>query len=443
MKAEGIEYDERMELLEEVTYPQPLGEPLLRGAAASTARPTRGCASPTSRPKSVVRDMYEQGRTFTEFVAHYGLARSEGLVLRYLSDAYRALRQTVPEQVKTDELDEIVEWLGETVRQTDSSLLDEWEALTDPESVDRAAAAAAAGEPPPPPRPITGNERAFTVMVRNAMFQKVQLAARDRFDELGAARRRRGRAHRPAGRPAMTAAAWEEALGAYWDEHESIGTGPQARSPQLLMIDREPRRAAHLDGPPDRRRPRGPPRLRDRRDGRPRRLGRRRRAGDPHRVVRAGRHPAGGCPMTAGRSVHRPPPSVTRRRRHRCPAGRSTSSRDRPGPRGSRTSRSCRSRCANRRRARSSCATRGCPSIRRCGCDLVRAAPLATCPGSRSAPRSAASPSVRSWRPTPTASGPGTSYDTAVAGVSSPWSKPVVPPPARPRRWRRHGSTRP
>ena len=72
------------------------------------------------------------GRTFTEFVAHYGLARSEGLVLRYLSNAYRALRQTVPEEAKTDELDDIIEWLGETVRQTDSSLLDEWEALTDP-----------------------------------------------------------------------------------------------------------------------------------------------------------------------------------------------------------------------------------------------------------------------------------------------------------------------
>ena len=83
-------------------------------------------------PKSVVRDMYEWGRTFTEFVAYYGVARSEGLVLRYLSDAYRALRQTVPERVKTDELDDIIEWLGETVRQTDSSLLDEWEALTDP-----------------------------------------------------------------------------------------------------------------------------------------------------------------------------------------------------------------------------------------------------------------------------------------------------------------------
>ena len=123
----------------------------------------------------------EAGRTFTETVSFYGLERSEGLLLRYLSDTYRALRQTVPEQVKTDELDDIVDWLGETVRQTDSSLIDEWEALTDPQSVAKAAAAMAAGEVLPPPRPITANERTFRVMVRNAMFQKVQLAARDHF----------------------------------------------------------------------------------------------------------------------------------------------------------------------------------------------------------------------------------------------------------------------
>jgi hypothetical protein len=132
----------------------------------------------------------------------------------------------------------MIEWLGETVRQTDSSLLDEWEALTDPDSVDRAAAAAAAGEPAPPPRPITGNTRAFTVMVRNAMFQKVQLAARDRFGDLAQLETATAALTDPPGRVTMTAAAWEEALGAYWDEYESIGTGPDARSPQLLMIDR-------------------------------------------------------------------------------------------------------------------------------------------------------------------------------------------------------------
>ena len=230
MKADGIEYDERMALLEEVTYPKPLEESLQH--AFHRYRENHPWVLETDlSPKSVVRDMYESGRSFTEFIAYYGVARSEGLVLRYMTDTYRTLRQTVPEWVKTDEFDDLVEWLGETVRQIDSSLLDEWEALTDPESVERAAAAAAAGEALAPPRPITGNERAFRVMVRNAMFQKVQLAARDRYAELGQLE--------GAAKAVMNAGAWEAALGDYWDEHETIDTGPAARSPELLMIERE------------------------------------------------------------------------------------------------------------------------------------------------------------------------------------------------------------
>ena len=83
-------------------------------------------------PKSVVRDMYERALTFTEFVAFYGLSRSEGLVLRYLADAYKALRQTVPDEAKTEDLTDLIEWLGEIVRQVDSSLIDEWERLRNP-----------------------------------------------------------------------------------------------------------------------------------------------------------------------------------------------------------------------------------------------------------------------------------------------------------------------
>ncbi len=239
MKAEGIEYEERMELLEEVTHPRPLAEPLEQ--ALRLYRETHPWVLESGlSPKSVVRDMYESGRTFTEFIAYYGVARSEGLVLRYLSDAFRALRQTVPERVRTDELDDVTEWLGETVRQIDSSLLDEWETLADPDAIARKTAALASGEPPPPPRPITANARAFRVMVRNALFQKVQLAARDRFADLADLESAAAALSTTPGRVAMTAAVWEERLGAYWDEHETIGSGPAARAPELLMIDPSP-----------------------------------------------------------------------------------------------------------------------------------------------------------------------------------------------------------
>jgi len=239
MKADGIEYEERMALLEEVTYPKPLAEPLEH--ALRLYRETHPWVLESDlSPKSVVRDMYESGRSFSEYVAFYGVARSEGLVLRYLSDTYRALRQTVPERVKTDELDDLVEWLGETVRQIDSSLLDEWEALTDPEAIERAAAAAAAGGAPSSPRPITGNERAFRVMVRNAMFQRVRLAARDDFAALAQLEAAAAELSGTRTKIAMNAAAWEAALGTYWDEHGTLDDGPSARAPELLMIEPAP-----------------------------------------------------------------------------------------------------------------------------------------------------------------------------------------------------------
>ncbi len=236
MKADGIEYEERMALLEEITYPKPLAEPLEQ--ALRLYRETHPWVQESDlSPKSVVRDMYESGRSFSEYIGFYGVARSEGLVLRYLSDTYRALRQTVPERVKTDEHDDLVEWLGETVRQIDSSLLDEWEALTDPEAIARAAAAAAAGEAAAPPRPVTGNERAFRVMIRNAMFQKVRLAARDDFAALGELETAAAALGETRTKVAMNAAAWETALGHYWDEHATLDDGPAARAPELLMIE--------------------------------------------------------------------------------------------------------------------------------------------------------------------------------------------------------------
>ncbi len=249
MKEEGLEYEERMALLEEVTYPKPLGEPLGELFEEYRERHPWVRGGDLS-PKSVVREMLELGMGFSEYVAYHGITRAEGLLLRYLSDAYRALRRTVPEGLRSEELEELVDWLGEVVRQTDSSLLDEWEALTDPDRVAEAAERAAASEPAPPARPVTGNARAFSVMVRGALFLRVQLIARDRFDELARLDQEAaaaiaavpGGARSDAG---LDAPGWEDALGAYWDAHEWVGTGPEARGPSLLLIDRAP---ADVDG---------------------------------------------------------------------------------------------------------------------------------------------------------------------------------------------------
>ena len=128
MKEEGVEYEERMARLAEVTWPKPEAE-FIEPAFDTFARhhPWVGHLQPS--PKSVVRDMVEHADTFNQYVSRYGLKRSEGLVLRYLTDCYKALVQTVPAAAVDDRLAEVIEWLGELVREVDSSLLDEWERL--------------------------------------------------------------------------------------------------------------------------------------------------------------------------------------------------------------------------------------------------------------------------------------------------------------------------
>lgn len=224
MKAEGIEYDERIELLDDVTYPKPLEE-MLEHTFEVYLQSNPWAADARLSPKSVVREMWERAMTFREYVSEYGLTRAEGAVLRYLSDAYKALRSGVPATARTEELTDIVEWLGELVRQVDSSLLDEWEQLTGPDQPHDTPVAV-----PAPPRPLTGNQRAFTAMVRNALFRRVQLFARQRWDELGALD----------GGSGWTAQRWEQVGDDYFGEHDDVGTAADARGPALLIIDRAP-----------------------------------------------------------------------------------------------------------------------------------------------------------------------------------------------------------
>jgi hypothetical protein len=221
LKADGVEYEERMELLEEVSWPQPLAD--LLGPAYETYRLGHPWVGDYElSPKSVARDMHERAMSFGELISFYGLARSEGLVLRYLADAYKALRRTVPEVARTEQIVDLTEWLGETVRQTDSSLLDEWEQLIDPARPD------APQQVDAPPPPLTANVRAFMVLVRNAMFRRVELAALRRWDDLGELDAEAG----------WDAERWRRALEPFFAEHADVGTGPDARGPQLLQVER-------------------------------------------------------------------------------------------------------------------------------------------------------------------------------------------------------------
>lgn len=238
MKAEGWEYTERMEALEEITHPQPLAE-LLHAALAEYRTAHPWVDEHPLRPKSVVRDMVEHAMTFSELISRYGITRSEGVVLRYLTDAYQALRQLVPAERRTEELTAIIDWLGQVIRQIDSSLLAEWQALHDSDG-DGGAVPSADPEPATAVEsrfggedaPVTANRHAFRVLVRQAMFRRVELLAREDYARLG-------EVSAGAGQPEWDAERWQTETEEYWAEYDDVGIGPDARSPSLFHLSEE------------------------------------------------------------------------------------------------------------------------------------------------------------------------------------------------------------
>ena len=185
MKAQGMEYDERMAALEEVTWPRPLAD-LLGDAFAVYLHANPWIEDQEISPKSVVREMIENALTFTGIVGRYDVGRSEGIVLRYLTDAYRALRQIVPDELMTDELRSIIAWLSALIRAVDSSLLDEWEAMSTGQAFSPRVRGVGTEEKTPAARLARGEDgtvplaRAITfTAIRGALFERVEAMSRD------------------------------------------------------------------------------------------------------------------------------------------------------------------------------------------------------------------------------------------------------------------------
>ncbi len=236
MKSSGIEYDERMERLAQVEHPKPNRDWIYGNFNEFRARhPWVG--SDNVAPKSIVREMYERAMTFGEYVQDYGLKRSEGVVLRYLSDVYKALQQNVPGDLRTPELDEAVVWLGALIRQVDSSLIDEWERLLHPE--DDASVEALRPSLPTGERSIVDDRRAFRVMVRNRAFDWVQrLSRRTGYDEIVA--------------DAVDRERWRSgedvvlAMAAYRDEFGDVLVDAAARSGDRFQFDPDSGRVTQI-----------------------------------------------------------------------------------------------------------------------------------------------------------------------------------------------------
>ncbi len=236
MKADGIEYEERMERLADVTYPKPL-EDLIEFAFDKYRRAVPWANDYWPSPKSVLRDMVETASDFKGYVNRYGIARSEGTLLRYLSDAFRALDRTVPDDKCDDRLRDIIAWLDFVVHTVDSSLVDEWERAGE----GRGAEAAPPGEEDA----VVRDRRGLTVLVRNALFRRVGLAARDAADgpvpfdaavELGKLDADWGFAQRR----------WRDALDAFFEEHEAIVIDGDARSMAYLSLDDADEKTDHV-----------------------------------------------------------------------------------------------------------------------------------------------------------------------------------------------------
>jgi superfamily II RNA helicase len=217
LKRRGVEYDERMDEIAKLTHPKPLEDFLYESFNLFRAHHP-WVEGDTVKPKAIVRDLYERAMTFRDYVNHYGLKRSEGVLLRYLTDAYRALRQTVPDAHRTDAVDDIVEWLGELIRQVDSSLIDEWEKLQHPDEVRSDEIVL------PERRDVTQNTRAFRVMVRNEMFRWITLLARRDSTTLAEAGR------------TFTAEEIDAAMAGYWDVHDRIVLDGDARGPDHFEL---------------------------------------------------------------------------------------------------------------------------------------------------------------------------------------------------------------
>lgn len=173
MKAEGLDYDQRMEKLEKLEYPKPLRDFVYTTFNAfAGAHPWVG--EENIRPKSIAREMFEGFRSFSDYVQEYDLERAEGLLLRHLNSVYKVLSQTVPDGAKTDVLIEMELYLRDMLRQVDSSLLEEWERMRDPSYRPEAAAALALERRPPAiaaePADVTRDTKTFTAAIRTRIF---------------------------------------------------------------------------------------------------------------------------------------------------------------------------------------------------------------------------------------------------------------------------------
>jgi hypothetical protein len=231
MKMEGLDYDRRMEELEKLEYPKPNRE-FIYSTFNAFADKHPWVGQENIRPKSIAREMFESFRSLSDYIRDYELQRAEGVLLRHLNRVYKVLTQNVPDAAKNDQVREMEVYLGSMIRQVDSSLLDEWEKMRNPnfqraetKEVRPPGAEAAAQD-------ITRDSKAFTAAIRNRIFVFLRgLVIADYEAAIG-------NLHSPTdadGQP-WTAARLHAAMEAYELEHDHICLDPNARNARHTYV---------------------------------------------------------------------------------------------------------------------------------------------------------------------------------------------------------------
>jgi hypothetical protein len=178
LKAEGVPYEERIAKLDEVTHPKPLAD-FLYATFAIFAEKHPWAAEENVRPKSIAREMWEHFDDFADFVRRYGIERSEGLLLRYLSQVHNTLQHSVPETAYTDDVHDLMGWLRALLGRVDSSLVEEWESLVNPNAPRERAAAA----PKPHPFDLARHPKALAARIRAELQQLVRALSQGRWED--------------------------------------------------------------------------------------------------------------------------------------------------------------------------------------------------------------------------------------------------------------------
>ncbi len=228
LKAEGVPYEERMAELDKVEHPKPLRE-LVYESFNGFAKFHPWVGGENIKPKTVAREMYERCFSFNDYIHHLGASRSEGVLLRYLSQAYRTIHQTIPESYWTDALDEIKAFLLTAIQHTDASLLEEWEVMMTGEARAPEPVREPEAERTPKPVDLAADPKKLAARVRNELYMLQRALADRRFNEAAALIRQTE--ENP-----WTPDDFAEAMAPYFAEHAAVDLTPRARTPRNTVI---------------------------------------------------------------------------------------------------------------------------------------------------------------------------------------------------------------